>query len=295
MRLSTIVALASLAAGAGCARQRAAPAVQTAVAAVNGSTLAYELRGRPDDGRPVVVFVHGGGFDRRLWDGQVDAFDDDFTVLRYDVRGYGASGRGDAAPFGHHEDLAALLTHLGVRRAAVVGQSLGGRIAVDLALTRPELVDRLVLVGPGLSGWPWSRADFGPWIEQFSAALRANDTTGAVNAWLASDYMRSAATRPELGDRVRRLTTENVRAWFERSKEAELSPGALGRLRELRAPTLLVVGTTDERVIHRIVDSLAANVVGARRTTFDGAGHAPNLEDPARFNREVLAFLRGGR
>ena len=279
-----------------CTRTRspaAPPPVRAGVEAVNGTTLAYELRGRPGDGRPAVVLVHGGGFDRRLWDAQAESFDDDFTVLRYDARGFGGSGRADADSFAHHEDLAALLARLGLTRVSVVGQSLGGRIAVDLALTHPGLVERLVLVGPGLSGWPWARADFGPWAADFSAALRAGDTTRAVDAWLASDYMRSAAARPELRDRLRRLARENARAWFEQTKERELAPPAVGRLRELRVPVLLVLGSTDERPIHRIVDSLAAAVPAARRLLFEGAGHAPNLEEPDRFNREVLAFLRG--
>src|SRR5687767_12332988 len=84
---------------------------------VPGSTISYEVRGSG----PAVVFIHGGGFDRRLWDDQMDAFARHFRVIRYDVRGAGQSGPSDSVRFGHHEDLSRLLSHLGVQRASLVG------------------------------------------------------------------------------------------------------------------------------------------------------------------------------
>lgn len=275
---------------AGCTGTRSlrGELVQEDTADVNGTTLAYEVRGQG----PAVVLLHGGGFDRRLWDGQVDVLAVHFTVVRYDARGFGQSGGSEGAPYAHHEDLAALLDRLRIERAALVGQSLGGRVAVDLALTRPDLVRALVLVGPGLSGWPWSAADFGPWLADFRTAVQARDTLGAVEAWLASGYMASAAARPELRGLLHRLARENARAWMADDAERELAPPALGRLDALRVPTLLVLGSRDEPVIHRIADSLGVAMPCLRRAVLEGAGHAPNLEEPERFNEEVIGFLR---
>ena len=257
-------------------------------ASVNGTTLAYDVSGSG----PVVVLVHGGGFDRRLWDGQVEALRRHFRVIRYDARGYGASASPDSAAFRHHEDLAALLEHLGVARASVVGQSLGGRIALDLALARPELVDRIVAVGPGVSGWPWAASDFGPWLETFRRGAQGRDTALVVEGWLASGYMASVRERPELRARVARYARDNARAWFDPGNEPELDPPAMHRLAEIRAPTLVIVGSRDEEVIRRIADTLAARLPNVRREVIPGAGHAPNLEEPGRFNRLVVDFLR---
>jgi len=288
--LRSIAPLALLACAAlACARGPGGSTPRTGVADVNGARLAYELRGDPS-ARPTVVLVHGGGFDRRLWDREADALDEDFAVLRYDVRGSGGSTTG-SGKFQHHEDLATLLARLGIPRASIVGQSLGGRIAVDLALTHPALVERLVLVGPGLSGWDRRTAGFGPWIDAFRDGLRAGGTTRAIDAWLASDYMKSAASRADLRATLVRWNRDNAKAWFWDVEEPELAPPALPRLAEIRAPTLVIVGSTDERVIQRIADSVVAKVPGARRVVIEGAGHAPNLEAPERFVAVVRAFL----
>ena len=282
------VALPGCLALGACAHQSDRNVVEQGTVPVPGSLLAYDVRGSG----PAVVFVHGGGFDRRLWAGQVDEFARNFLVITYDVRGAGKSGRSDTGPFRHHEDLAVLLAHLGVERVSIVGQSLGGRIAFDLALTHPRLVDRIVAVGPGLSGWPWAQANFGAWIEIMREGGLKRDTTLLVRGWLASGYMQAAAERPELKAIVERYARENTRTWLENSDEPELDPPALKRLEQIRAKTLIVVGSRDEQVILEIADSLMARLPDARREIIPGVGHAPNLEDPERFNRIALAFLR---
>src|SRR5439155_2612185 len=104
---------------------------------------------------PAVVLIHEGIADCRMWDRQVATFADGLRVVRYDVAGYGRSPLGGGA-YSHSRDLLALLDELGIERAALVGVSLGGRIALDTALAAPERVWALVLVGSGLAGWEWS-------------------------------------------------------------------------------------------------------------------------------------------
>ena len=116
-------------------------------AKVNGTSLYYEMRG---EGFP-IVFVSGGGIlDRRGWDNQFETFAKTHRVIRYDVRGIGKSAR-PAGSFSHSEDLYALLTFLNIKRAHVVGLSVGGAIAIDFAIEHPEIVDGLILAAPGLS------------------------------------------------------------------------------------------------------------------------------------------------
>src|ERR1044071_4596306 len=114
---------------------------------VNGADLYYEAKGR---GFP-IVFVSGGGIlDRRGWDEQFEVFSRHYRAIRYDVRGIGKSARPQTS-FSHSEDLYALLRHLKIKRAHVVGLSVGGAIAIDFAIEHPEFVDRLILAASGLS------------------------------------------------------------------------------------------------------------------------------------------------
>jgi 3-oxoadipate enol-lactonase len=290
-RFVTVVCVLSgaILTNSGCGRSDVATATkQEGVLSLPGTTLSYELSGQG----PPVVLVPGGGFDRRLWDDQVEVLAEHFRVLRYDVRGSGQSGGFGEQAFRHHEDLAALLNHLGITSAAIVGQSLGGRIAFDLALTHPDLVSKIVAVGPGVSGWPWGSHNFGPWLDSFAQALRARDTARAVEAWLGSGYMTAPAEQPRLRELIGRYARENVRAWLDDGNEPELAPPALTRLEQVTVPVLLVIGSRDERVIQLIGDTLVVRMPNVQRVVFEGAGHAPNLEQVEHFNRVVGEFLK---
>jgi pimeloyl-ACP methyl ester carboxylesterase len=173
--------------------------------------------------------------------------------------------------------------------------SLGGRIAVDFALLHPEMVDKLVLAGPGLSGWrDWSAEDT-TWHIAARRAGNAKDSVGMSMAWLSSDYMRPAMEIPELARRLRRIATDNAAFWMGLFRDGDLevpaSPPALGRLSEIQAPTLLLVGERDSPVIRAIVATLGARIAGSVIVVVHGAGHMVNMERPAQFDRAVLAFL----
>ena len=117
-----------------------------------GARLAYEVTG---DG-PAVVLVHGFGLDRRMWDPQAEHLAARFRVVRYDCRGFGASGPFDpAVPYTHAGDLVALLDHLAIGDAALVGLSFGGRVVLQAALAAPARVRGLVLLDAVLDGVPW--------------------------------------------------------------------------------------------------------------------------------------------
>ena len=118
---------------------------------VNGGKLYYEITGQGH----ALVLIHGGQLDRRMWDDQFRFFGSKYKVIRYDVRGFGNSPAA-AEPYSDKEDLAALLKFLKVEKAYIAGLSLGGRIAIDFAIAHPEMVDALVLAGPGLSGFSFN-------------------------------------------------------------------------------------------------------------------------------------------
>jgi pimeloyl-ACP methyl ester carboxylesterase len=197
-----------------------------------------------------------------MWDDQFASYAKSYRVIRYDVRGFGKSPAATSV-FADEEDLAALLRTLNVQKAYVVGLSLGGRIAIDLMLTHPDLVDAAVLVAPGLAHY-----------------------------WLISGYMAPAMTHPEIAPRIHQLALENAHQNLDNSAlERVLDPPAIDRLASIHIPTLIVVGNRDVADIHEICGLLYARIPGAKEVVIDGAGHMVNMEKPAEFDRAVLTFL----
>ena len=252
------------------------------------SVLHYERTGQ---GEPVIL-IQGANLPMQMWDAQVQFLKAEFQVVRYDVRGFGGSGPSDSVPYQSHADLRALLDHLGIERAHLVGLSLGGRIAVDFALTYPERVQSLVLADPGLSGYMWDAPAMQQWSGPIVDAIRKGDSLRAADLWLKSGFMAPAMENPELAPRLTQLARANARVYAYRNVEVPLSPPAVERLSEIRAPTLLLLGERDIPDEHRIVERLHREVPNSERVAFPGVGHVVNLEAPKEFNRVVLEFLR---
>jgi 3-oxoadipate enol-lactonase len=175
------------------------------------------------------------------------------------------------------------------RPAALIGTSLGGRIALELTLESPQRVAALVLVGSGLDGHEWSNDLDELWQDEEEALERGDlDAAADVNVrvWLADD------AEPD----IRALVAEMQRNAFavQNSRElrmAPLDPPASTRLGDIAVPTLVVTGDEDVRDIHEIADKLASEIPHAERAHIPGAGHLPSLERPDDFDRVVLAFL----
>jgi pimeloyl-ACP methyl ester carboxylesterase len=236
------------------------------------------------------VFIHSGGFDRRTWDDQFTAFSDRYTVIRYDVRGYGKS-QTPTKPYSDDEDLYKLLSYLKVRKAHIIGLSMGGRIAIDFALTHPEKVATLVPVAPGLSGFPYTPEDTIELVK-IIYSIEKDDGTPAGEAWLRSAYNTAAMENPAVAAKLRPIAIENSRVWlinifFPRPP----FPLAVQRLSEIRVPTLLIRGERDVPTITKIVETLETNIPGAKKVIISGAGHMVSVEKPEQFNSTVLDFL----
>ncbi|NJM06723.1 alpha/beta fold hydrolase [Candidatus Gracilibacteria bacterium] len=116
--------------------------------AVNGGRIYYAI----DGNGPAVTLVHAGIADHTMWDAQVSALSAQYTVLRYDTRGFGRSTTEDV-PFTNRADLMALLDQLGITQTALIGCSRGGQIALDTAVTNPERITKFVWVCSGVAGY----------------------------------------------------------------------------------------------------------------------------------------------
>lgn len=256
----------------------------TGYAQVESGRLYYERAG---EGFPVVL-IHAGLWDSRMWDEQFEAFAEHHDVVRYDVRGFGRSDVPNA-PYSDLRDLRYLLGELDISRCAIVGCSTGGQLAIDFALEYPDLVDAVVPVAPGLSGYRWED----PGLEMLIAEVERAVTTGDLELAMDVELAVWAPMRddPMTDARIRQIAMDNLHIFRVPDTYAELAAPALPRLGEIQAAMLVIVGDRDIAEIHAIADLLEHRVPGAHRHVIAGADHLVNVRRPAKFNRQVLDFL----
>lgn len=242
-----------------------------------------------------VLLLHAGIADSRMWRPQVEVLEAaGYRVIAPDLRGFGER-RLEPAAFSHLRDAEALLDG----PAAVVGNSLGGRVALELALHRPDLVERLVLIAPGLPGWDWSEETRAGWAEE-ETAYDAGDFEAAAEAsvrlWVDGPNRSPADVDPELRALVTAMVLRSYEmqegAWEGGADEEEvLDPPVGERLGDIRCPTLVLVGSDDVADMVAIAEHLAASIGAARLVTVTGATHLPSLERAGEVNDLLLAFL----
>ncbi len=255
---------------------------------VGGDRIYYETAGAG----PPVVLLHDGLTHSGIWGAQFRAFAVGHRVVRYDRRGY---GRSDVAahPYSAVEDLEALLDHLGIERAVLVGASSGGRLAIDYALASPDRVSGLVLVGAVVSGYGYSD-HFRERGRRNMAPLSEGDVEGALSNWVEDPYLLGTRDR-EIRARLRTLMEPYARKRFLRydpALERAPQPPALDRLDRIRVPTLVVVGAQDIADVHAHAGVLEAGIEGAERVVVPDAGHLVAFERSDEFNTLVFRFLR---
>ena len=246
---------------------------------------------------PGLVLLHEGICDSRMWDPQWETFARSHRVLRCDFRGFGRTPL-DGDRFSSAQDVIDLLDGHGFERAALVGVSLGGRVALEVALARPELVTALVLVGSGLPGHDWSEELKATWEEE-EAALRAGDLDAAVEVnlrtWVDGPGRKpddvDTGMRARVADMQRRAFELQLPFWDE-AEEEPLVEGVDELLSEIRVPTLVLVGEEDVPDIRAIAHRLAHGIPGARFATIANAAHVPSMERPREFEELVLGFLQ---
>lgn len=247
---------------------------------VNGARLWYDEAGRGE----AVLLLHGGLGDSGLWEPVVPLLARRFRVLRTDLRFFGRSA-GPAAPWSWQDDVVGVLDELGIERAALVGLSLGGRIAIDVALARPERLWALAAVCPALGGHA---------VETYSEEQEARQETalaeGDVDAAADVDFEVWAPLGAD--ERIRRL-------WFATPDANPLPPGieprrpawaARDRLAELRVPTLVVTAAHDPAGFREIGPLVATEAPDARHVELD-SDHYVTLREPEALARVLLDFL----
>ncbi|MEU4336867.1 alpha/beta hydrolase [Micromonospora lupini] len=259
---------------------------------VNGALLAYDEAGT---GSPVVL-LHAGIADRRMWRGVVPALAARHRVIVPDLRGYGDSEL-PPTPFAHHDDVAGLLDALDLPRAALVGCSFGGSVAVDTALAHPDRVSALALFDTAVSGNEWSDEANDLWDDLVGEVDPDDFVAGAageVRFWVVGPGREPADVDPELLAFAQEMDQRALAAELALGavEVGELTPPAIGRLGELRVPVLVTAGAADVPDISRLADRIAAEAPHATRLPdVPDAAHLLPLERPEAVATALLDFL----
>jgi len=248
----------------------------------DGGALQYEVAG---SGEP-VIFLHGFGLDSAMWDAQWPVFCNTHRVIRYDLRGYGASSL-PGGRYSHVEDYIALSRHLGAEHAHVVGLSLGGRLALRIAAAAPE---RVALVDAALDGHSWSPEWMTRWKEMVAAARI--DVAQAKRMWHEHDLFKSARALPDVSKALQAMVMR-YSGWHFAHEDPGAAPAKpVGdELHTIAMHCLIVVGAIDLPDFQAIAARLASGLPSTTFLHLPGVGHMANMEDPRQFNAALTAHL----
>jgi len=273
------------------------PGLTSGFAPVYKGSLYYEVAG---SGKPLLL-IHAGVADSSMWDEQMDLFSQYYRVIRYDARGYGRS-QTETTKFSNRQDIVDLFKYLGVEKAAVIGISRGGQIAIDFTLEHPESVSALVAVAAGISGFEYNAGDNTQARHEFEL-FNQMDELWEKKAWdeLADLQVRVWADGPSqpigrASSKIRDYMRNIVRASFSRqdgqATPQPLEPPAITRLNEIHQPTLIMIGEYDTTDTLAAADELECQIPSSRKVGIPETAHMIPLEQPELFNDLILSFLK---
>lgn len=240
-------------------------------------TIAYADLG---SGEP-IVFMHGGLMDHQSWGHQL-AFADSHRIILPDTRGHGRSGGADlpATYAAFADDTIALMDHLGLERAALVGFSDGGCAALDAALRYPDRIDRMVIIGT-----PYDLASYNDGVVAYMETMTSEQL----------DTLAGPLLKEMMGKMRAHMTLDAWKVYWQRVVKGLwiVEPDfALADFAALPMPTLILHGENEQSVSRRASEELAATIPDCELIYVPDASHPAAQENPAFVNDAILRFLR---
>ncbi len=264
---------------------------------VNGVRLFYELNGT---GAVPLVLVHGAWDSHHDWDLVVPRLADSFRLLTYDRRGHSKSERptGQGSVREDVDDLAALLEHVGLAPAWVVGNSFGSSIALRLAGARPGLFHGLIAHEPPLFSLLGDDPAIASLLGEVNQRIRAvvkriasGDDAGAAEQFVET-VSRGPGTWAQVPPEMRQRQIENAPTFLDETNDPEQLAFDLAWIRKFSRPTLLTRGDQSPPFFAPVVAKLAEALPRAKVVTFPGAGHTPHATHPEAYVEAIVSFTR---
>jgi pimeloyl-ACP methyl ester carboxylesterase len=263
------------------------PVLTTGFVESGGEQIYYETVGSGD----AVVLCHGLGGNHAIWYQQVPVLAGQYQVVTWDQRGFGRSSNATAenSPASAAVDLGAVLDHLGIHRAHLVGQSMGGWAVMGFALAHPERVRSIVLADT-LGGifTPEASAHFDAYIRDMMTQPPPEEQPFTRHPAIGEQL---GAADPAKAFLYRQIGGLGGPAPRNAGLQLRQTSYPIDAVRSVNIPALFVVGEHDPIFPPAVIRSVAAEIPGARVIELPGAGHSPYFETPAAWNHAVTAFL----
>jgi pimeloyl-ACP methyl ester carboxylesterase len=259
---------------------------------VKKNLIHYKVAGNGE----AILLIHGGYLNLEMWDNQVE----DFVARGYQVIRFSDLGHGQTQTFNEecygHEIIDALLNHLSVQKAHIIGLSWGSMLGVDYSLNKPNKVDKLVLVSPGLNGWDYFQDSVAEqnYLKR-RVAIENNDIRKAVDLFYKNWVVGPRRSEIELDEVFKEKAKKMIEHTMTNHWSAEWSKldsvKAIHRLTEINTPTLIINGDQDASDILSISEIYDKDIPQSKIITFKNSAHSISLEKPLLFNKTVIQFL----
>lgn len=254
----------------------------------DGATINFEVEGQGHH----VTLVHGVGSHLQAWDGVVAALRDDFTLLRYDLRGHAKSGKppGPYTLDDYVDDLAALLDAQGIDRTTLVGFSFGGMIAPAFTIRHPDRVRALAIVSAVAGRTPEQRAAVVKRADELARGGASMTVGDAIERWFTPEFR---ARHPEIIERQVQRVLGNDPVGYAAAYRVFAESEVIDELHKITCPALVMTGEHDTGSTPAMARAIHQRIAGSRLVILPRYRHSLLIEATAEVVRELGAFLQG--
>jgi 3-oxoadipate enol-lactonase len=243
-----------------------------------------------------MVLAHGGYLDSRMWDEQFLYFaNQGYRVIRFDSYAHGKTIDGVNTPF-LHEIVQSLLDSLSIKKANLVGLSMGGVTLIEFALECPQYINKMVLVSTGINGYKWEKdklfiLNLRKQIEYINNQDTLNAAEMFLKSWTDGPYRDPEDVPAAIRLKNKQMILERFKNHGLRKNALRSRPKATKRYKSINCPVLIILGEKDMASIHDISNMLKDGIENSKMETIKGSAHMVNMEYPERFNSLVLEYL----